>query len=552
MTDRVGHLLSFIANTLTGVVPPWTDKVPYNTEPEGWLVGPVVKATRTSTQPIDQHPANRAGYLMPGFGTDFYNRILVEPGVLNIGNLVSDQFRVIRVFNGYFVSKTLEALQVQDGEGIAVQGDTPPTIFGPLKTKTYGVTVSTNGPPTIDALLRFNFEGSTDDINVPIQGARITSLPYQAEAPYKETLEWKTQIIIPNDGAIEQRIRLRKHPRQSFAGTYPIPASEMQRAQNIVYGWLTRNWAIPVWSEARRLGAVPPGTTDLLCDPTTGDFRVGGLAQIWDTSRSNEVVEIDAVLSDRLVLRRATAGSYNAPVLLPVRSGRCNGNATRRTSGYDGALDMTFQVSDNLDLSALAPIPSQFLGEDIYYDEAILPDDDLEDTISGRVDMTDYDTGPWDAFAPWKYNQISRPYSRVLRNARELWDFRLWVHRRAGRLKPFWMPSFESDLRLDMTGIVSSSIIVLADDYRNLGDAHKHVAIQLRDGTWYPRTVTGTAIVDENHLNLALDAPLNVDASLLTRISYLGLKRLDSDQVVINHRGGGVAVSTIKILEIQP
>lgn len=546
MTIHNGSLLSGVVHSKGAIAPDWTDSFVYNNSSDGWRGSLNQSGTLSDTQPINEPIRAKSGAELPGFVDDFYNRILIEPGVFNLGSLVSDQFRVVSVFNGYFATKTLEALSISNGDGLSLVGPTPPSDWLPLETKTYQLSILQEGPPSIDADIFFDWAGTVDDRIIPVTGVRVVMLPIQAAAPFNEILEWKTNVITSNDGS-EQRIRLRKAPRQSFQAKYPVSQQNMALVVNTVYGWLQRTWAVAVWSQAQLGGQVVSGDTTIYCDTTKYEFRAGGLAGLWESSSHHEVVEVADIFPDRVTLKRGTTNSYSAPQIFPVRMARVVGNVSRSTNGHTAEIGLRYEVLDNQDLGPSAP--DQFLGEDIYFDEALL---EITDQFSTRVDVVDYETGKLDFYAPWRYNRITRPYRSVQTTPEEAWAFKQWLHRRAGRQRPFWQPTFEQDLRLNMTGLVTANLLIYSDGYLSLGSDHNHVAIQLTNGNWAPRTITGISVVDANTLSVALDSPLNVDASEILRVSFLALKRLEADRVELSWVGNGVCTSTIRVTEIKP
>lgn len=549
MANHPGALSPDVLYAKPGIAP---DFLPYAyvTEADGWLDGGYVVGTKTSTQPVTENPVHFTGHMGGGFADDFYNRILVEPGRLDVGNLVSDQSRQISVFNGFLEQKTLDNLLLAGGDGISVSGPATPATLNPLQTTAYTVTLAVEGPAVIDADLTFDFEDGVDDVTVDIVGARIVVLPYQPEAPWSETLEWRTSVLTSNDGT-EQRSRLRKKGRQSFRGTYPVPKDEMGRAVNTVYGWLQRRWAVAVWSESQYVGTISAGSNELPCVTGTSDIRVGSTVAVWESARKNEVIEVSEIESGLIRFDRPLLNDYVRALVMPCRIGKVQGNIQRSTNGHTAKLAIAYDVIDNVEVAG--PVPEQYAGEDVYWDPALLSEGgDIGDSYSARVDVVDYG-GALDMFAPWVNNRTARPYRLVKEGPAETWALRQFLHRRAGRWRPFWLPTFESDLRLNMTGLVTTSVQVEDDDYRALGSKHAHVGIQYVDGSWRARAITGISVQGGGLLLLALDgAALNVDASQIRMLSFLGLKRLDTDRVEIRWPGNGVATCDVRILEYEP
>ncbi|QVJ12993.1 hypothetical protein [Pseudomonas phage Psa21-HRN] len=501
--------------------------------------------------PISEAGEVSTGWRMPTFLDDYYNRIHIRPSNINVGNLVSEQQFAIEVWNGFFNDRYLQNIQVQNGGGISLVGTVPPATWAALETKTYQLTVTTDGPPDINAIFRFDWDGTADDGDLRVLGSRIVALPYIFEAPAKEVLEWKTDVLTTNDGS-EQRVRLRKKPRQSFNVTYPIPYQEMARAENLVYGWLTRRWAVALWSEAQQVGTLMAGTTVINIDTTASDYRDGALVMIWESNRKSATADVGIVSAGTLTLNRPLAETFNNPWIVPVRLGRIVGNVSRATSGYNGSLEMTYEFSDNIDLDPPAA-PTQFLGYDVYFDEALKNGEALTDSLQARVDVVDYGTAAGASFySPWTYTRIGRPYKFLLQGLQDIWNFRKFLHRRAGRLRPFWVPTFENNMRVAQTGELTQSIEVYADDYREFAPERTHIGILLDDGTWLLRTINAATASGTDTAVIGLDPPININASRIRQISFLGLKRLDADRVELQWNSNRVLECTVRMMEIQP
>lgn len=552
MATHTGFLLGLVEYGKGAVAPPWIDAMVYNDTVSGWEVSPLLVATHLDGQPISAEPANnQVGVYAGGFSDDFYNRIIIDPGFIDVGSLVSDQTEPINIFNGYFTNKTLEDIVITNGTGLNITGISLPETFDPLETIEIDLSISTDGPSRIDASLFFDWTGAIDDSTVQVIGIRIVSFPYQSYKPNIETLEWKTDVLISNKGT-EQRVRLRGAPRQFINQAYPVPAEEMAHAKNIMHGWLGNRWAVPAWQQSQIVGALSSGITVILCDGENYDLREEGLVQLWDSNTVNEIIEIQTVTPTQITLSRPTVNTYSNCHLLPAYAGRVLGDIQRPTTAYNAVIKVRYQILDNKRL--VVPTPDQYLTYDIYFDELYSDTNgSITDNLSTRVDVVDFETGDVDFYAPWDNIRIARPYKLTSDGPEESWAMREFLHRRAGRLRPFWLPSFESDMRLEMSGLVSSTLIIHDDDYRSLGIGQNHIAIKLiADGGWHPREITGTSLGGGGLINVAIDTPLSVDASEIEFISFLGLKRFNADRIPINWVGNSVCTISVPTIEIKP
>lgn len=481
----------------------------------------------------------------------FYNRILVEPSSVSFGSIVSDQVRPIRVSNLYLTSRSLTGLiRTGFGTGLLLNGpDTPLTIKG-LQTFEYTLTATLSGGPSVLASLTFQFSDGFS-LTIPITGDRVVLYAAIFGARVKESLVWLTDVLVASDGS-EQRIRVRQSPRQQLSVTSFHDIEERNRIDNLLYSWRHRIWAIPLWIEARKASSpVAQGDMTVSVDTRYGDFRLNSLAVVWESPRKFDVFMVTGITSSSLSLARGINASFSDPYVMPVRSARMISDPIRKTTGYSASVEASFEVMDNLTLSTEASSIT-YLGEDTYLGEQLAPSErGTEDKYQKDVRVLDYHSGAVEISSPWSYTKVSREVEFLLESAEAIWSFRKWLHRRAGKLRPFYAPSRENNLRLKQSGIVLDVLYVAKDDYTVHGKLRIHLAIRLTDGSYLFRTVIN-ATDNETFTLITIDTPLNVDASSVDEISLMGLKRLNSDRIEIDWQSNEVALSRVPYIEIKP
>lgn len=373
-------------------------------------------------------------------------------------------------------------------------------------------------------------------------------LAVQAAAPFTETLQWATDITPSRSGG-EERISLLKRARQSFSVQYPVRFANGPDAFNSLYGALAAAWLVPVWSEAQYAGTLAAGATGAAVGNAAADLRVGGLALLWGTGATWAVVQVTSV-SAGAVGFAALGTAVTSAFVVPLRTGRISGTPQRRTSGYDARWALTYEVDDTVDLAPAAP--AQYLGDDIYYDETLAADGDgMTESLAQAIDVTDYDIGVVAQSTAWANPRVSRPHTIFTNTLADAWTYRQFLHRRAGRARAFWQPSFLCDMRVTHVGAVGASLLVARDSWDTLGLNRTHVAIETASG-WQPRAITGAFLAGAS-VQLTLDNTLGgIDASTIQRVSYLALRRLDTDSVQLEWLGGGCCRSSVRTVELTP
>jgi hypothetical protein len=387
-----------------------------------------------------------------------------------------------------------------------------------------------------------------DKITTTLFGV-VAMLALPASAPARETLEWLTDNSESFNG-IEERIQLRSAPRTSYSYTVPRNAAERARSFNLEYGATGHRWAIPVWMQPQYIGIVGSADTTITCDVDNYEFRNSSLALVYQSTTKWALVEIDTVGSGVLNLLAAVGTAFTEAYVMPVRVGFLRGGVTVNKGSYSEEADLRFVVEDNLGLTVADP--AQFLSNDIYYDEQLSPDGDkYASAITNREDLADYQLGLIDRQTPWNYSRVQQNFARVFETPEEIQAFREWLHRRVGRYRSFWMPSFENDLRKTNTGTVTTTLRWKRDGYDNWSN-RTHIAIELKDGSWLPRTLSAISAFDSTTMQATLNTTINTLASNIRRISFLGLKRLASDTVQLDWIGNSVAKCNYSVIEISP
>lgn len=376
----------------------------------------------------------------------------------------------------------------------------------------------------------------------------VAVLPFQPEAPMKETLDWKTDLITSWNGN-EFRQEVRHAPRQSFELSCPVRPEHQPLAQHLLFGARDADrWGVPVWAEAQQVGAVSFGATEIAANTTSRDFRVGGWVLVWDNPERWRVGQIQALSANLITLEEELGQTMFRAWVAPLRLARLTATPERTLNGYRSDLQLAFTVEDNIRLPD--PAVTQLEGHDLALDDNLMGGSVIKEKITSNVELLDYDSGLVGKYYRWLRPKPVRPYQMMAQGAAELWAMRRWLHRRAGRLRPFWLPSGEPDLRLDLIGPITTHVMFRDDGYMAMPVRPEYVALQVADGTWYARKLlnpqlTGTIVTAE------LDTPLkNVDAAEVLRVSFLGLYRLDTDKVDLHHEGGGVCTCEMNILEL--
>ena len=446
MTVFVGHVLNgSLGESIT--LDTTIRQAFYDTAPviptggEGFLTSEMISGSYTD-QGFQQFPKGHTGYILDSFKVLFYNRIVVFPDPIQAGNLIADKTILMSVWNGFFVTRSLASITETNTGGITLGPPAPPTDYGPLEEVAYTLTISVSeGPATINATYDFDFDGTDFDVVGTVLGNRVLALPYLFQAGLRETLSWKTQVITSNNG-YEQRIKQRGSPRQGLEFNIAIPRGNPSYLDNLLYGWRGNRFGVPLSSEAQNLTA-PTSTSSAVVSADTrySAFTVGGFALIYNSELDFEVVTIleltdSTITGDQNISKIFTTSAKVMPFIIA----NLTANPSRHTSGYSQRLSASFVATSNASLATVAST-LQYKGLDVFVDDQLSLGGLVRDVYTSDITTVDFDTGLTDTFAPWLKTKIQRSFGVQFENLEDAWNHKLWLHRREGKLIPFWMPT---------------------------------------------------------------------------------------------------------------
>ncbi|NMG48942.1 hypothetical protein GO613_12610 [Azoarcus communis] len=493
------------------------------------------------------------GVIARGFADDWYDRVHVLPGSIDLGNVASLQTRQVHVWNAWRSARPLSALSLVGTGGVEVSGQpTPPIEFAPLQIREYLVSVQATGEPTLETRALWLFDTETAVLH--LRANRIVVWPFAPDwtEGVRERLTWATEILVSESGA-EQRRALRLAPRRAFEGRVLVEGRERTYFDNALAGWGDLVWALPIWHDVQWLPVpIAAGSTQVLCAPVGRDFQAGGLAVLRGESAFDiEAIEVESLAADRIVLKRPTQRAFDAGVrLYPVRTARlAQQPQPQRITDQLYAVELAFDVVEPCDWAAVLPAET-YRGYPVF---ASRPDEseDLTHAWERMLRVLDNGTGVPSVTDTASTGFTVQGHRWVLHGVAERSAWRSLVYALRGRQRPVWVPSHADDLR--MTAIAVDTVMdVEACGYARfaLGKVgRRDVRIELSNGTVVHRRIVGAVELDAATERLALDAALTsaITPEQVARISFMSLCRMGSDAVELLHYNdaeGGAATQT--------
>lgn len=539
--------------------------------------------TAVPTVPVSA-PASvgRAGLTIDNSPGNFFEKIHILPRTkIDFGNIITLITNPFLIHSGFRdVSTTLTSLVNGALPGIEFPDVVPPVIvprltsvISPTSTDNSGgvglgtvvqttVNATQDGLPTFDASVLFNFASPANDPLLLVTGNRVVMIPFPYEVDVIERLQFLTDVIPALDGH-EQRIALRKNPRQFFDVRYALDLVERQRFETLVFDFSAGVFGLPLKHEELLLTAATSVGATLypVANALDIDLRVGGLAVVISDSVTFDVIEIQAV-TDTLITAVATSlNAYPAGTpIMPLRTTTISSGipVTRHPVELE-EFRMTFRVTDN-DTGALAgdttPGFWSTFNSRVLFDDCNVINGPVGNELTRRLWTIDNKTGLVNVSSIWDRNKRKSQKGFLARNRAEILTLRKLFIGLRGKQKAFYLPTFISDLTLDadlVTGLDTMDIVSVG--YTRFAQTRLPFTllhIEFTDDTVLDRVVQSSVIVSTTVERLTMDTtwPANRTVSETRRIEFYELVRFDSDEMRLLYQRAGQASTRLPVLRV--
>lgn len=425
------------------------------------------------------------------------------------------------------------------------------------------VVAATDGLSSFDGTITFADVG-TETVTLDVSGARIVLIPMEYEAPVNETLAFLTDIMTAVDGK-EQRLALRKNPRQLFEVLYKLDGNDRQRMQNFLMDWTDNLFGFPLQHERVFLSAATNiGATSFSTSGAADvDFRVGGLAVLFTDANTFDVITIATVSDTTITSTDPVLNAYAAnTVIWPVRTAIIRGAVAGSRHQNDlQEFRVTFEVIDNNtgtltgDVSAYSTYNSRTL-----FDGCNVVSGPTPEEYGRRVHRIDNSTGKVHVSSTWDRNKRRAQKGFVLHNRAEILAFRKTMIGLAGRQKSFYLPTFIDDLTpTDDLTISTKTMEIANQDYARfvVNRQSKIIAkVTYTDGTAAqvneidPATAVTAPTSSTELLTFVDNWAVTKTAALVKRVEFYELMRFDSDNVNITYPRIGLAECSMPVFQV--
>lgn len=380
------------------------------------------------------------------------------------------------------------------------------------------------------------------------------TFPWEPSSRITEVLEWQTDIIQGVSGS-EQRISVRRYPRQSFEVTCSFSSEyDQANAHLAIAAGQDQVWGFPCWHEVQYLSApLTHGAISIPVNTTKADYRASDYAILWKSATDFEVVGTSEVASGYITLSTATTNDFpSGASIMPLRRSYISPSAKISDRQVNnGDVSVTFSCLDSAEIVS-SPSSVQYLGSDVLTDNLLMQSSTRDRSIDRMLWTLDGGCGVWEIQSLGDYPQISTEYFFKAMSSEEAWLLRKWLHRRCGRLVPAWVPSRSDDLILVAPINPLSANITIKDiglrDYWERLPGKQNVALIRDDGAMVCKQITSVNSGSVGEEVVSLTDVSGV--SSIKTISFLSLQRLTADRVEISWERPGWAEVKASMVEV--
>lgn len=486
------------------------------------------------------------------FGPDWFEKIHVLPrDGFKFGNIISDANFPIEVFNAFrLMTINFTAFLNNTGPGISLDPDPTPVGIDRLHSLDLSLLVEAQGSSSFDSTLDFTFDGGVGIISLPASGSRIVLWGFPPELPFNETLAFLTDII-PKQSGKEQRISLRKAPRQTFEYTFFVEEGpERQYAESVLFDWQASVFGIPVWHESTfSTAAVALGDTTVAVQSTDfRDFRVGGQVILWSGIRTFSVMTIAVVNANSIDFTAQIGDAFPAGVqVMPVRDQVLTNSriqASRNRVNFS-EITIVFKVVDN-DISLGSTVGWPTYNGKVLLDGPNMVAKTMRDTYERDLEVIDGRTGIFKQESLWAQGKRAHMKTFKVTGLEALWKLRQLLHSLHGQQVSWYIPSFSDDM-FPFDTFSSGGNVMPIDNigYAQFIQARQPknvVRVTLTNGTQLIREITGATEINAEREDLIVDVnwPSTIQPEDVVRMEYIEKVRFASDKAVIVHDEGGM------------
>lgn len=542
---------------------------------------PNLGARPAGTELTDQ-PVDFSDYVGGMF--DWWEKVHILPRTeIAFGNIITQKQESYEVYSAYRnTSITLSSIVNNATPGVTLPDESTPEVVPPQTSMLDSSTTDNLGPSfalgtmvlrdivaeaeglaSFDTTINFIFStGEVPQLFVSGQRLVLIFMDYEAAqaGTMQETLSFLTEII-PGISGTEQRIALRKQPRQLFEVMYKLDGNDRQRMQALLMDWSHKVFGFPLQNELiLTTAAVSVGATEYQVSGADDvDLRVGGLAVIITDANTFDVITIASKTDTLITASDPSLNDHAAGTnLMPLRTAHIIRmvSASMAQNNLE-TFKATFEATDN-DTGALSGSTAAYSTYNgrVLFDDCNVMAGEITEQYKRRIYRIDNKTGKVSIDSSWDRGKRSSQKGFVLRNRAEILSFRKAMIAIGGRRTAFYIPTFNDDLEVTATiGVGSDTMDIERIEYERFIQSRAPKStfkITFTDGTSLIREVQSAAGVDSTTERLTLDTtwPSTRTVDEIVRVQFYELSRFDADNVRIQYPRIGLASCQMPVMQV--
>jgi len=510
----------------------------------------------TSNAPIEMHPTNHAGVLLPGFA---FGHVYALPSAdIDLGTVIDGSESPVELWNASLDAVTCSNDVESEMDGIT--HDTPATPFplDPLASQVVTYVIGSGGPVAIAAFHSFVF--STDTVVISFIGTRAVVLAQWPQDGLVEKLSYLTDVLTSWTG-LEQRIQVRQEPRRTIKLViWPQTSALAQRLENQVQAWRANSWSLPLYHEAERLATTPiGGDTTVSVDTSNMTLAVGDSVCIWWSETATQTLPVESLTTSSITVTKPLsppAGHAGPVYAIPVQLARFASAPTKeRQPAVEDKYTLEFRLLDDRDLDTGLSLP-QYLDLDVFvYPNRFLQSSTQPVTFTRVISELDYLTGKVFSSSPSDFTAQQVQVDIVAIDRAAAFTARQFVARCYGRRVPFWYPNYDASMVPAQTIGATSQTIIVEDRAFSMLSGHPtrtHLFVETTSGTQYFRQVTSITRGDPGTERLEISDALGDDIppAQIRTMCFLNLVRLDQDDTELTWSTAPTLKTSLMIQEV--
>lgn len=488
-----------------------------------------------------------------------------------LGVVVANELVLFEIFNAYrYLPAQLNSVSNLIGAGVTIP-DLPAlpytlrpfaSLLDPTSARLAPVRIEAlvlrDGLPLFDGSFVFVFS-TGDEVALELSGSRVSLVPLVYEAEFPERWTFPDDPMESLDGT-EQVVAVAPNPVQTFSLLYLLDEVDRQRMQALLFGAQGQPLALPLWHEdIFTTAAASVAATSLAVTATTdSDFRVGGLAVVFESAAKFDVLVLSSVATNSigftstLLLNSYSPNARVAPVRLVQIVNDVSG---QRYLNRLEAFRVAFQVIDN-DTGMFAGSVSGWSshgGRVLLDDCNVAPAAGVGTKFSQRVTILDAGTGKIAAFTNWQTNRRSSAKGFAARGRANYRKLKRLLLALRGRQVAFYLPTFAEDLTVAADLLSTSTALdVVHHGFTKFVQARQGrdvLRVTFTDGTSLVRGIVSSVELSSTVERLTLDAtwPVTRTVAEVSRVEYFELSRFDASTFTFEHAGTGLVTLTAPV-----